>query len=1074
MIRSVARRCAQWLLSSLLVAGMLVVVPTVSASAADSLGACVAPGSGVQRLSPSAAFVLPDRLQKASGSLYELSDWVALFGELKQSGFESVVTQFTARVNTNDHTWEVFFPGSGIYTPATPDTTGPSSRSGTLERILAAAKQQGMKVTIGLGLDESAWFNDKTWQGKAEMDAEAARANRAIDAIWAQYSARYANVIDGWYLPYEFEGYNLDVSANAGLYKGAYVDRYLKPVSAHAVAVSGKTNISVSPLFTAARTASLDTTLRDRWTDFWKYVFNTTAVSIVAPQDGRGSGKNTLAAVKDWLAATTAAKTASTNPLAQVWGNAEAYRDQNTGVHVMPITMLAESLQAMRDGGATRMITFSASTFDAIPGHIGGSGSDRAAFAAAYREWVTTGACSSGGDVSAPGSPLAVTGKAVGENTTEGAIDTNVTLSWMPSTSSSTNAGRMPVAYQIRRDGRLIAEVTHNAAAPSTRLEFQDYQQQPGRTLVYTIQAYDGWGVLSPVSTQAVVTIPWTSAALESRSVPGKFNVARNAPFTVTNTESQPAVGAGGLAKPSNDSAVAAGDDSGKYGDEVGALAPKYTWGAGPATDGLLGTDNTYDGRWQAFVPSGTMHNWVMKFKVPSGAGVRQINTQWRHHPGDGVTLPDRVTVKARQTDGTTVTLGDTARADVLPTGATAPGTYWYTVTAAAELANVTEVWLEVTSQGAAQLFLGEVQINDNTSTNQARGQNYQFFPYGASADYSNWATGLRAWTLTDGTMAAGGSQDVAWAGRNMKTLGFTKLYITIDLGAMTPFEQINFATLHSPGESVGAPASWRTRTADGQGAWSAWASSVAITNPTAGRNILTRDQRTAARYVQLELTQRSTAEWIFLDEVEITATSTTDVAVGKPITLASNTPAALPSGAVPGCAQPQGSCNPVAANRDGTLSNLTSDAPYPVDWNNTENRWAITRFTDSLGPAPSLKGATYEIDLGDPKKIREITSTWIDDYNASLTVPAQITAYYLDTNGAWQPFGAVAKRPNTPQEIPQEMFTWTYRHVVTAPVTTRKIRISMQNGTLKPWGENETITLAGVARVTAHEVKAP
>ena len=49
------------------------------------------------------------------------------------------------------------------------------------------------------------------------------------------------------------------------------------------------------------------------------------------------------------------------------------------------------------------------------------------------------------------------------------------------------------------------------------------------------------------------------------------------------------------------------------------------------------------------------------------------------------------------------------------------------------------------------------------------------------------------------------------------------------------------------------------------------------------------------------------------------------------------------------------------------------------------------------------------------------------------------------------------------------EMFTWTYRHARTLPVTATKIRIQAANGTFKPW-EGNTITSMATARITAHE----
>lgn len=1074
----VLRRAVTMIGVAALAAVGLVMAPA-AASAVDALGVCVPAGSGASRIAPGAVFVLPDRMQKddAAHSRYDQADWDALLGELQQSGFESVIVQFTAR--TDDHTgaWGVYFPGNDLHSPR---ATGGKDRSVVLGYILAAARTTGMTVTIGLGLDEAGWFAEG-WQESSWIAAETDRAIATADRIWETYGDEYGDLIDGWYLPYEVEGYDLTKNIKdspsetyGDRLKSGYVDSYLAEVSEHVVGLSGKDRVIVSPLFTAASSPAMNSAWLAAWTDFWAYVYDTTAVTVVAPQDGRGSGKNTVAAVTQWFQATTAARDQAAVAGTEVWGNAEVYRDQNEHVKVMPITMLAENLQAMRNGGASRMVSFSAITFDAVAGHHGAAHPARQGFAAAYRAWATGAQCPGSSGMTAPGAPVAVTGADAGESDGDGFIDTNVTLSWDPSQTGG-GAARAVVAYQIRRDGRLIGE-TGPSVSPSGRVEFTDYQQQPGRTLVYTIRGYDAWGVFSPVSTQAVVTIPWTSAAMETNPALG-FNLARNAPFTVTSTADQPGIGPNGLGKPAAGTTVAAGSETGKYGDQIDPLAAEYTWGNGPLTDGLLGTDNTYDGRWQALVQTGHMQNWVMKFQLNGGAGapVRQVNTQWRHHPAHGASAPEQVTVKARTVNGTMTTLGVFSRADLIPGGQNTVGTYWHTVTAPQELPNVSEIWLEVVSPDTSQVFMGELQAFDNQQTNHALGQKYQFFPYSSSAEYSSWATGLRAWTLTDGVVASSGSQSPGWSGRNMTTLGINKLFITLDLGAVSPIESVAFGSLQSGGESVGVPASWRVRTASADGVWGGWAAGEPPSTSPAGRRTFALEHEVAARYVQLELTRRSTAQWLFIDEVEVGTTATANIAVERPVILASNTPALLPAGATPGCAQPGpvaslSSCNRTANDVQGLLSGLTSTAPYPVEWNQASPRWAMTKHYDYLlDEAGTQYGATYEIDLEGSYELREITSTWLEDYQASLTLPRQVTASYLTPDGQWKSFSQPANRPATYQEIPQEMFTWTYRHARTVPVTATKIRIQAANGTLKPW-EGNTITSMATARITAHE----
>lgn len=1093
--------------AGLVLAGSVVAPPgSLPAASAITSPACVsANGDGHGSIRPSSTFVVP-RLAwftDTNGAYRPFTQeaWNASLARLKDAGLSSVIVQATAYSGDFSGTHMPYFPnrdasGDVIY-PETPSGQGYSEATlaaerDQLHRILEAARLHGMTVTVGLGLAESEWFEkpptapEEGWRNVTWLTRERDRAVAAGNAIWdtfgkasGPYQGRYASTIDGWYLPYELEGYEL-ADFVGGVYRPTperahpYVDTYLKGVSQALVSSSGKKRVVVSPLFTADSDDPGSTAEQNRlsaWKDVWQRAYSTTDLSVVAPQDGAGSGKVTAADLARWIGRTEEARVAAGSSGVEagneVWGNAENYRDQNEGIDHMGMRNHAQNLAAMKAGGASTLVTFSLHRIDDVAGHAGAG--TNALYRDAFAAWMSGEGCPATA-LSAPRSFAAVTGSgAAGQDES-----TTVRLTWDQSTTSTVSPGRKVAGYLVLRDGRRVGEYAAPTAA-GEGMTHLDYQMQPGRTYTYQVYAYDAWGTYSPAASAVDVTVPWTAAALAARDGgPGDFNVARNAPYAITSTATGTPISADGIDErnvtdeltpsPAYDDPVATPGD---IGHAATPTAPKVsaTYAEGAATDTVLATNGVFDGRWQGQFTESSGY-WAIRIDLtavhPGGVPVRQVNTQWGHDPAFGVSAPTKVQVQlVRAGNAGLVDLG----AQRLPDADRATkGAKWYHHQAATQIENVTAVLITVDQQGGSWAFLGEAQAMDDGGTNSAARAPYLLQDYNSDTDltYDPWNpdgtvvyAGTRAWSVTDGTAATRTTSqpenqymsDPAWTGRI--TSGST--YLTLDLGArQRDLTDITLGTYHRPGAAIRTPGTARIRVAGPDNAWpDTWSAPVTLTTPTGSgyadrvvQTIPVPADRSTARFVQIHLTT-TPGQYLFLDEVEVHTRTTTNSALDRPVTHL-NRSAGLCSGTT---------CRGAAA-LGADLGVLTSAASFTTTWNGSE-RWAMTLVPDL--DDPTIRGTTYEVDLaggtGQPNRtITEVTTTWLEDYDASVVLPATVTVQYRNgAGGTWHTLGT-AHQPAVPQEIPRLPLTWTYRTVPTAPVTATAIRVRATNSSIKPW----------------------
>ena len=496
------------------------------------------------------------------------------------------------------------------------------------------------------------------------------------------------------------------------------------------------------------------------------------------------------------------------------------------------------------------------------------------------------------------------------------------------------------------------------------------------------------------------------------------------------------------------------------------------TFKAGPATDGVLGSESALDGRWQGQY-SPTTHNWGLTLQLaePSGDGVtlRQVNTQWMRDKTQSVYLPQTVTAVAKLKNGSSVDVGTLSSKDVTGNApGDAAGQFWFNLTAPTELSNVMSVDIRVKSGVPGWLFLGEIQAHDSQSINHALSKPYAMTKYN-TLDYSDGEhtyPGSRAWSLTDGIKApATGHTNPAWAGRWMGSKQYaptngTNAYLTLDLGAAQKIEKFMLGTYRDTQAAIHTPTSYRIRTAQTDGTWSTWSATTPIPAPanTARTELALAAPTSEFRYAQIHLT--ATANTIlFLDELEAHTTHTVNAALGQHVTNMTGCP-------------PSGGCNTTARTPEA-LQTLTSGNPFTAEWNLNNSPWANTITHNTANQMTGFNkenGVTYSVSFPEKTQINEITATWLEDYRASLMLPSKIVFEYLAEDGEWQVFGQINGQVSLPQEIPRVAVTWTYRAIIDTPVETTAIRVTANNGSLKP--EGAKVATAGVAEITARAVE--
>ncbi|MEX2170923.1 MAG: DUF4434 domain-containing protein [Pirellulales bacterium] len=189
--------------------------------------------------------------------------WQAELASMKRIGMDTVVVNYVAYDNF------YFYPTS---VPG-----GSPFAVDSIERIMDAADQQGMKVYLGLHLDPDQ-FTSSTF----DLQANLAQGQAELSELWTRYGGHAS--LAGWYMPQEFSDYMV---FNQPQLRDDIIT-YTSTVTNQAHASSGLP-MMISPFFGQNPNAAA-------YANWWNTTgLPQTGIDIVAMQDGVGTHRTTIA-----------------------------------------------------------------------------------------------------------------------------------------------------------------------------------------------------------------------------------------------------------------------------------------------------------------------------------------------------------------------------------------------------------------------------------------------------------------------------------------------------------------------------------------------------------------------------------------------------------------------------------------------------------------------------------------------------------------------------------------------------------------------------------------------------------
>lgn len=454
-----------------------------------------------------------------------------------------------------------------------------AARSDQVGGLLAAAKNAGVRVWLGLQIDEVPWFgNGRDTQGW--MDAQTQLSKEIFDQLWAKYGATYKAQIAGVYLPFEANTTDYratdtpsDPVAHAQFTRFQLLNGYMDTVSKYVTGKVPGLGVMASPYHVAsigADPASSDqVTARGTYSAVVKNLVTGSSVSVWAPQDAVGAQYETTDDVAAWMVAARAGLDGA-GTTTKLWGTVELYSRQ--GVANMPVQQVVLNMAAMNKpvGGASAH----------LDGWAGFSGNamitstwwwnwranqaTTAAYATYLRYgWAPTQKVPAIGADSYPGNNQ-VTAALLGSS-----FDVSVQWPMLAASKPQDSNGTgvvIPVAgYQVFRDGAPIGQVPqplqrdwaatnqdqYGFQLPDTGtngvLAFTDPSMQTGRTYTYQVAAFDAYGNPGPKSPGTTVTVPLTAADAVSTAGTATTDsalgerISAGAPYTVVAAGADPA-----------------------------------------------------------------------------------------------------------------------------------------------------------------------------------------------------------------------------------------------------------------------------------------------------------------------------------------------------------------------------------------------------------------------------------------------------------------------------------------------------------------------------------------------------
>lgn len=446
------------------------------------------------------------------GEPWTQEDWNSTVSQLKAVGMDTLVVQYAVQYYSQSYKVYYYVPGF--------DDPGQdlNNRQEALVYALNACREHDMKLYLGLHLAEDMWFSaldagfrDVGQDGRSVFLTESADFSRQVfDDLWGQFGSEYGDVIEGWYLPYEFN----NTLGDAG--RKRLIEDFYQPLTAHIKKVTPDKKILISPLIYPPMLSEPTEEMLKTWRNLMYDVWAKTRVDIIAPQDGCGwesSVRENLPPFYEVMA--QAREEAQRIRSSKGWGEAVAWNNPElysmTGSNTMTMRRFGENMRAL-DEYVSAHVSFSVHSLAVLASGKGGSNETNGAFYAAYAYLAENGElCES--ELPTPQGLSAQI-----ENTFD------VRLSW---DRMQDEGLKLPVAgYRVlRRDAKAPQEETillPDVPQPTegeARVVLRDAQLESGRVYRYEIYAYDGSGNLS--AEPAVTEIGITDSVVAAKRVTG-------------------------------------------------------------------------------------------------------------------------------------------------------------------------------------------------------------------------------------------------------------------------------------------------------------------------------------------------------------------------------------------------------------------------------------------------------------------------------------------------------------------------------------------------------------------------
>jgi chitodextrinase len=699
---------------------------------------------------------------------WTVADWEQEMLTLKEVGNELLIIQWTAdSTPTNMYT---YYPTSIPNLSIDPMVVGD-----LVENVLTAADNVGMNIWLGLNRNNEfsqKHANDQTW-----LYDHFALSETVLKELWDNYG--HHSSLTGFYHPSEMDNFNF-------IGGGGVPQNRMKTVYGSLAdtvhSYTGKT-ISISPAIWRVSTTGFPG-YSTAWKEMWINILSGADLDYIMVQDCIGrSNPHTFQELDAWYQVTKQAT--DTKPTTKLWANAETFVEHSTTTtpwwaESAPISRVVQQMNTAAPY-VTGMVTFS---YD----HYQSPKFGKPMFHESYKHYYLTGNV----DAQAPSTPTSLSVVKVGTDI--------VSLKWQASTD---NIGAM---YYVYRDGVKVGRTDS-----TTFVDF-DSGLTANTTYTYTVQAYDGAGNFSAISSG----LPVTSAGSQTNIALGK-----------------------------------------SYTNSLIAAAAYPDTNDTELTDGVYGLPAYYYSAWQGrFDYSPLEYSFVVDLGTVTN--IQGLTASFFSDNNSNIALPQSVEFQLSNDNVSFTSTGTVGRKGLFPTAYLTTSKYSLLTS---DPASARYVKVIVKGERKKWSFIGEIAVLQYPEVNHALHKSYTTF-VAADPQYPD----TNNTEVTDGVYATTTYTDSAWQGHRL-----TNSYsFTINLGSAQSIRQFESTFLRKDGAGIVLPpkVKYYTSMTGTQFTQVAEVATPASTDLTIVPYAASLNDSVVAQYVKVFVENGPT--WSFVDEVKL------------------------------------------------------------------------------------------------------------------------------------------------------------------------------------------------------------